>query len=167
MRRRPQPVAPIYQPEVAARAIVRAALDGRRTKLLGSWNKLLVYASRAFPGFANHYAAVGAWDSQLTDEPIEPERPDNLFAPADGMVDAGAHGSFDREAGGFLDPTFLRSLPGAAKTAGGALVAASREHAAWAVRRSVAHRRRPDQVRAAVDPLRPLRRGRVARRIGA
>ena len=42
--RHPQPVPPIYQPEVAARCIVDATLNGRRTKVVGVWNKLLVVA---------------------------------------------------------------------------------------------------------------------------
>src|SRR3954470_20444913 len=71
----PQPVPPIYQPEVAAAAIVAAALDGRRSKVLGSWNKLLVAAGQVAPGFANHFAARGAWETQLTDQPLSPERP--------------------------------------------------------------------------------------------
>jgi len=138
----PQPVPPIYQPEVAAEHIVRAALDGRRAKVLGSWNKLLVYAGRAFPGLANHYAAIGAWESQLTDEPIPCDRPDNLRHPVDGDVDHGAHGSFDGRAGGFLDRSFLVQLPGAALTFARALGATAEQHVAWAGRRLTARGRR-------------------------
>jgi len=47
--RHPQPVAPIYQPEVCARAIFQVATTGRRERVLGSWNKLLVLAARALP----------------------------------------------------------------------------------------------------------------------
>ena len=70
--RHPQPVPPIYQPEVAARFILEAALNGRRTKVVGAWNKLLVIAGSLFPGLGNNYAALGAWDTQLTDLPISP-----------------------------------------------------------------------------------------------
>ena len=116
MGRHPQPVPPIYQPEVPARHIVAVALDGRRSKVVGSWNKLLVVMDSLFPGLGNHYAALGAWDSQLTTEPIRPGRRVNLYHPVDTEDDAGSHGAFDHQAGGFLDPSFLRSLPQTAMT---------------------------------------------------
>ncbi|WP_261562075.1 SDR family oxidoreductase [Frankia tisae] len=125
--RHPQPVPPIYQPELCAKFIVRAALDGRRSKIIGSWNKALVAAGSLAPGFGNHYAALGAWESQLTDAPLAPDRPDNLRAPADGEHDVGAHGIFDDQAGGFTDPSFLRSLPSTARTFAQALVATARD----------------------------------------
>jgi short-subunit dehydrogenase len=118
MDRHPQPVPPIYQPEVPARWIVQAALDGRRAKVIGSWNKLLVAAGQVMPGLGNQYAAIGAWDTQLTSQPIESTRPDNLRHPLDNERDHGAHGMFDDRAGGFSDPAFLKTLPSAAKTFG-------------------------------------------------
>jgi NAD(P)-dependent dehydrogenase (short-subunit alcohol dehydrogenase family) len=135
MRRHPQPVPPIYQPEVAAEYIVRAAMDGRRSKVLGSWNKLLVVAGRAFPGLGNHYAAFGAWESQLTDDAIEPTRASNLRTPVDAACDAGSHGGFDRVAGGFWDPSFLRQLPRAGGTFAHAVAATTRSHAQVVARR--------------------------------
>ena len=115
LRRHPQPVPPIYQPELIAKFILEAALTGRREKVIGSWNKLLVLAGRLFPGLGNQYAAIGAWDTQLTAEPLSPDRPVNLYEPADADTDHGAHGSFDGKAGGFLDPSFLKSLPATAQ----------------------------------------------------
>jgi NAD(P)-dependent dehydrogenase (short-subunit alcohol dehydrogenase family) len=128
MRRHPKPVPPIYQPEVAARFIVQVALDGRRAKVVGSWNKLLVAAGRLAPGFGNHYAALGAWDSQLMDRPIEAGRPANLRRAVDDDDDAGARGIFDAEANGFWDPSFLKSLPTAGRTFVAAALAAARDH---------------------------------------
>jgi NAD(P)-dependent dehydrogenase (short-subunit alcohol dehydrogenase family) len=116
MDHHPQPVPPIYRPEVAAKAIVAAATDGRRSKVVGSWNKLLVALGQVAPGFGNHYAALGAWETQLTGESIDPDRPNNLYAPADTTEDAGAEGSFQHESGGFLDPAFLKTLPTAGAT---------------------------------------------------
>jgi NAD(P)-dependent dehydrogenase (short-subunit alcohol dehydrogenase family) len=116
MDRHPQPVPPIYQPEVAARAILEAALTGRRTKVVGVWNKLLVIAGSLFPGLGNNYAAIGAWESQLTKLPISPHRKANLHSPVDVIEDFGAHGIFDDRAGGALDLSFLRSLPQVART---------------------------------------------------
>lgn len=127
MDHHPQPVPPIYQPEIPARIIVETALDARRAKIIGSWNKLLVAAGRLFPSLGNNYAAIGAWDSQLTDEKISPDRPANLHHPMDGEVDHGAHGHFDAKAGGFFDPSFLSSLPSTAQTFASALGATLRE----------------------------------------
>ncbi|HEX4218665.1 MAG TPA: SDR family oxidoreductase [Acidimicrobiales bacterium] len=114
--RHPQPVPPIYQPEVPARAILDVALDGRPSRVVGSWNKLLVLAGRLFPGLGNQYAALGAWDTQLTGEKISADRPVNLYTPADEDRDFGARGIFDDKAGGFFDPSFLKSLPTTART---------------------------------------------------
>ena len=112
----PQPVPPIYQPELPAKFIVDVAIDGRRSKIVGSWNKMLVLMDSLFPGLGNQYAAIGAWDTQLTDQPVSPSRPSNLDKPADEDADHGAHGIFDHKAGGVLDPSFVRTLPVTAKT---------------------------------------------------
>lgn len=119
--RHPQPVPPIYQPEVPAKAIIAAALDGRRSKVVGSWNKLLVLAGRLFPGLGNQYAALGAWDTQLTDQKTSADRQVNLYKPADKQKDYGAHGIFDDKAGGFFDPSFIKNLPTTARTFASAL----------------------------------------------
>jgi NAD(P)-dependent dehydrogenase (short-subunit alcohol dehydrogenase family) len=116
MEHHPMPVPPIYQPEIPARFIVDAALDGRRSKIVGSWNKMLVAVASVAPGLGNQYAAIGAWDSQLTSQSVSPDRQNNLHQPADREADHGAHGSFDSQAGGFLDPSFLASLPTTAMT---------------------------------------------------
>lgn len=115
MDHHPQPVPPIYEPEICARFILEAALDGRRDKVIGSWNKLLVMAGQLFPGLGNHFAALAAWEAQLIDQRVSPDRPDNLRHPADAERDAGARGIFSDKAGGFLDKSFLVSLPGTAK----------------------------------------------------
>ena len=111
--RHPQPVAPIYQPEVVAERILDVAMTGERENVLGAWNRLLVLAGRAAPGLANQFAALGAWDEQLADRPVQPDRPSNLDASADEHTDYGAHGTFDNLARGCRTPSFVRSLPGA------------------------------------------------------
>jgi NAD(P)-dependent dehydrogenase (short-subunit alcohol dehydrogenase family) len=116
MSHHPMPVPPIYQPEIPAKFIVDAALDGRRDKIVGSWNKMLVVVARLMPGLGNQYAAIGAWGAQLTSQEVAPNRPVNLYEPADAETDHGAHGSFDGKAGGFLDPSFLKSIPNTVKT---------------------------------------------------
>ncbi|MFZ0664148.1 MAG: SDR family oxidoreductase [Acidimicrobiales bacterium] len=131
--RHPQPVAPIYQPEQCAKAIVEAALSGRREKVLGSWNKILVWASRATPGLGNQFAARGAWEEQLSDRPNQPGRPVNLYKPADVDKDYGAHGTFDDRANGFFSPSFLVTLPKALKNFALSFVAA------WSDRLATTH----------------------------
>ncbi len=120
--RHPQPVPPIYQPEVPARFIVETALDQRRCKIVGSWNKLLVVLASLMPGLGNHYAAIGAWDTQLTGEQIA-DRAGNLYEPVDAGEDHGSHGAFDAQAHGVFTPSFLESLPKTALTFARALAA--------------------------------------------
>ncbi|MGI8506763.1 MAG: SDR family oxidoreductase [Solirubrobacteraceae bacterium] len=114
----PQPAPPIYQPEIPAKFIVEVALDGRRHKIIGSWNKILVFVGQLAPGFGNQYAAIGAWESQLTSQKVSPTRPSNLYEPADVDTDHGAHGEFDDKAHGFFTPSFLKTLPQTAVKAG-------------------------------------------------
>lgn len=123
----PQPVPPIYQPEVPAKYIVDVVISGQREKVVGSWNKLLVLGGRLVPGLGNQYAARAAWGSQLTSDPLSPTRRVNLWEPADAEIDHGAHGMFDYMADGFRDPAFLRSLPQSAQLFGEALVATAKE----------------------------------------
>jgi short-subunit dehydrogenase len=129
VHRDPQPVPPIYQPEVAASAIVATALDGRRSRVVGSWNKLLVATGQVMPGLGSQYAARSAWESQLSPRPLAERRSGNLCEALDGADDIGAHGRFDDRAGGFVDPSFLRALPGAARTFAAAAAATIRERA--------------------------------------
>ncbi len=92
--RHPQPVAPIYQPEVAARAIVAAAREpARREWWVGASTAITLLGNALVPGFADRYLARTGFDAQQTDEPVQPGRPDNLFAPVPGKW--AAHGSFD------------------------------------------------------------------------
>lgn len=106
-----QPVPPIYQPEVAARAIADAIDDGPRQHILGTWNWMLVKLSQWMPGVGDHYLASTGVDSQKTDIEIADDRPDDLFHPLDDDEDFGAHGIFDDSVGGVLQPKFLRTLP--------------------------------------------------------
>jgi NAD(P)-dependent dehydrogenase (short-subunit alcohol dehydrogenase family) len=131
----PMPVQPIYDPALAATAIVDAALDGRRSKVLGSWNKALVVAAQLLPGFASHFAARSAWEGQLTPHPVDPDRPFNLFEPADATEDHGIRGSFGAMSGGVADLAFLRQLPATAVAVVQAAFDSAREHAAVRARR--------------------------------
>src|SRR5215467_14020934 len=90
-----QPVPPIFQPEVAARAIHYAAHHGRREMYVGMPTVAIVGAKVA-PGLLDHYLARTGYESQQTDEPADANRPNNLWEPVPG--DHGAHGVFDDRA---------------------------------------------------------------------
>jgi short-subunit dehydrogenase len=92
---RPQPVPPIFQPEVAAKAIVWAAAHAPRELKVGWPTARALYLNRVVPGMLDRYLAKKGYESQQADEPVEPGRRDNLFAPLPG--DQGAHGRFDSE----------------------------------------------------------------------
>ncbi len=92
--RKPQPVPPIYQPEVAAEAIVWAAHHDRREMAVGGSTVAVIVGNKIAPGLGDRYLARTGYESQQTDEPADPNRPDNLWAPVPG--DHGAHGAFGR-----------------------------------------------------------------------
>ena len=94
--RRAQPVPPIYQPEVAARAIAWAAERAPREHYVGAPVWKTIWGNKLAPWFADRYLARNGYDAQQTGDEIDPDRPDNLFAPVRG--DHGAHGEFDAEA---------------------------------------------------------------------
>lgn len=96
--RKPQPVPPIFQPEVAADAILYAAHSNRREIYVGMPTVEAVVGNKIAPSFADHYLASGGYEAQQTDEPVSPDRRDNLWEPVDDERDHGAHGSFDTRA---------------------------------------------------------------------
>lgn len=96
--RRPQPVPPIYQPEVAAEAIFWAAHHYRREWNVGLSTTMVVAGNKVAPGLGDRYLARTGYDSQQYDGPAPPDRPDNLNTPVDEEVDYGAHGDFDYRA---------------------------------------------------------------------
>lgn len=93
MSRRPQPVPPIFQPEVAADAIVYAAHSRRREIWVGRSSVQAILANKLFPGLLDRYLGSVGYSGQLTDEPADPKQPDNLFDPV--PSDPGTHGRFD------------------------------------------------------------------------
>jgi NAD(P)-dependent dehydrogenase (short-subunit alcohol dehydrogenase family) len=94
--RRPQPVAPIYQPEVAARAVLRAAdRPQRREYWVGASTTATLLANAVAPGLLDRYLARTGYKGQQSEQPAEPGDPANLWGPADRRADYGAHGRFD------------------------------------------------------------------------
>jgi hypothetical protein len=116
LRHAPQPVPPIYQPEVAAKAVVRAADRPRRREywVAGSTTGTLL-ANRLVPGLLDRYLARTAYQAQ--NSPDEPGGVVNLWEPADAAPDSarGAHGRFDDQAKerAFPRPGSLGVLAGA------------------------------------------------------
>ncbi|MEW2035256.1 SDR family oxidoreductase [Streptomyces roseifaciens] len=97
----PRPVAPVYQPEVAARAVVHAAAHPRRKQYyVGASTVATILADKAAPALLDRYLARTGIDAQQTDEQVRADRPHNLWEPVDdtGGGDYGAHGVFDAEA---------------------------------------------------------------------
>jgi NAD(P)-dependent dehydrogenase (short-subunit alcohol dehydrogenase family) len=94
--RHAQPVPPIYQPEVAARAVEYAAdHPNRREYWVGASTVGTLIADKLAPGLLDRYLARTGYDSQQTQQPRDPRQPRNLWEPADDDVDFGAHGAFD------------------------------------------------------------------------
>jgi NAD(P)-dependent dehydrogenase (short-subunit alcohol dehydrogenase family) len=94
----PQPVPPIYQPEVAARGVIYAADHPHRKQYwVGASTAATLLANRVVPALLDRYLARTGYDAQQTRDKVEPGRPDNLWQPVDGErgSDHGAHGAFD------------------------------------------------------------------------
>ncbi len=93
MGRKARPVAPIYEPEVPARAIFFAATHKRRDVWLGFSTVKAILANRVAPGLIDRYLAKAGYSGQLTDQRAPADAPSNLFEPVKG--DYAAHGRFD------------------------------------------------------------------------
>ena len=91
--RKAKPVAPIYEPEVAARAIFFAATNRRRDIWVGWPTVKAILANRIAPGWIDRYLAKAGYSGQLAEQPTAPNAPANLFEAVPG--DYGAHGRFD------------------------------------------------------------------------
>jgi short-subunit dehydrogenase len=108
--RKAQPVPPIYQPEVAARAIVHAAANPeRRERWVGASTALTMLGNKLAPGLLDRYLGRTGYEAQQTDEPEDPDRPDDLWQPVPG--DRGAHGRFDDRARGWSLQRWLAMGP--------------------------------------------------------
>jgi NAD(P)-dependent dehydrogenase (short-subunit alcohol dehydrogenase family) len=121
MPRQPQPVPPIFQPEVGADAIVWAADHPRRELLVGWPTVKTILGNAVMPGIADRYLADKGYEAQQTERPLEHERQGNLFEPAEG--DAGAHGPFDDRAKPFSVQLWATKHRRALGAAGAAVLA--------------------------------------------
>ena len=96
MKRKAQPVPPVFEPEVAARAIYFGATHDRREVWVGFSTVQAIIANMIAPGFLDHYLAGKGYSGQLTDTPLPEDTPGNLFKPVAGY--ATAHGRFSNRA---------------------------------------------------------------------
>jgi NAD(P)-dependent dehydrogenase (short-subunit alcohol dehydrogenase family) len=96
---RAQPVPPIYQPEVAAKAIVFASKNKRREIYVGLPTVIAIIGNKLFPRLGDWYLGRTGVKGQQTDEKADLNKPDNLYEPVGG--DHGAHGRFDERARAF------------------------------------------------------------------
>ena len=112
----PMPVAPIYQPEVGARAILHAAEHPRRSMWVGISTAGTVLGNRTIPALLDRYLGRTGYDGQQSPQDTRPEIGDNLYSPVPG--DHGAHGDFDYRAHE-RSPELWASLHRRALAAGG------------------------------------------------
>ena len=112
----PQPVPPIFQPEVAAERIVWASHHKRREVFVGAPTVIAIEANKLAPALADYYLGRTGFDSQQTQEPAPKDRPDNLFEPVPG--DFGAHGVFGQQAHEEAATTWLAQHKGTTALAG-------------------------------------------------
>jgi len=96
--RRARPLPPVFQPEVAAEAILWAAAHERRELDVGLSTVIAIWSDKLAAGLGDRYLARTGFAGQQHDGPEDPARPDNLWAPGDADRDHGAHGAFDDQA---------------------------------------------------------------------
>jgi NAD(P)-dependent dehydrogenase (short-subunit alcohol dehydrogenase family) len=103
--RKPQPVPPIFQPEVAGRAIYWAAHKRRREVFVGGSTLVAVIGNRIAPAIADRYLAATGYEAQQQLAPADAQRPDNLWHPVPGSF--AAHGEFDDRSSWFSVQSWL------------------------------------------------------------
>ena len=121
----PQPVPPIFQPEVPAEAVVWAAQHRRRELWVGKGAVQAIVGTMVAPGVADRYLGKTGYKAQQTTQPVDPDRPSNLYEPVAG--EHATHGMFDDRAKSrspFLWMAEHRSLLAGAAAAGLAGLAA-------------------------------------------
>lgn len=119
--RHPQPAPPIYQPEIMADAIYYAAHADRREITVGFPAVKAIYGNKIAPGFADWKLGQNGYEMQMTDMPVDQNRPNNLWEPVEG--DRGAHGIFDDRARSFSPQAWLNMHPTLTAIAGVGLFA--------------------------------------------
>src|SRR5689334_7245641 len=136
--RKAQPVPPIFQPEVAARAIYYAAHHPERREYYPGFSTVkAIFGNKLVPSFGDRYLASDGYDAQQCDSAEDPNRPNNLWEPVAG--DHGAHGAFDDRARSFSLELWLDTHAKWLAIAAGLLTASAllkRRVNKWQVRRA-------------------------------
>ena len=88
----PQPIPPVYAPEVVARAILEAAVTPIRDVVAGGMGKVIGLGERLSPRMTDQYMERTTFDSQKTNVALRGDRADNLYAPV--ASDGGERGQF-------------------------------------------------------------------------
>jgi hypothetical protein len=129
----PQPVPPIYQPEIAARAVLFAAEHPRRKQYwVGASTAATILGQRLAPALLDRYLAKAGYASQQTEQPASPNRPNNLWEPVDDAgSDYGAHGTFDKRSTGVSAQLWASQHARASTIAAAAAGAAAAFSFAW------------------------------------
>ncbi len=123
MPRHPQPVPPIFQPEVIARSVYWVAHHPRREFTIGLSAVQAILGDKFVPGLLDYYLAAVGYGAQQTHESVDPERPNNLYDPLPG--DYGARGAFDDRAAEYSVQAWLNRHRGWLALAGLSLAALS------------------------------------------
>ncbi len=95
LKNKPKPMGKIYEPEVAAKAVVQVARDHQRELYVGYPTVQTILGNKILPGYLDKYLAETGFDGQQTDEPVSPDRQNNLYQPVPG--DHGARGTFAKD----------------------------------------------------------------------
>jgi hypothetical protein len=99
MPHKARPTGTIFQPEVAADAILFAAENDRREIMVGYTTVEATLGEKIIPGLLDRYLAKAAWEGSMLPEPTDPEQLDNFWRPVPG--NHGSHGQFDSVAQNF------------------------------------------------------------------
>ncbi len=130
--RKSQPVPPIYEPEIAADAIIWAAEHPRREFFVGLPTIEAIQANKFVPGLLDRYLGRTGYDAQQYDGAADPNRPDNLWSPVE--EDFGAHGDFDARASAFSPQLWLDQHRNMLSIAG--IVAGALAYGLWSRKRA-------------------------------
>lgn len=111
----PQPVPPVFQPELVAKTVAWAAKHKRRELAVTLNTSAIIFLNKLFPGLGDRYLARTGYSSQLSDRVLEPFEEDNLYESVSGNF--GAHGAFTKQAKS--ESLFLKSSTNRGKIAAG------------------------------------------------
>lgn len=143
--RKAQPVPPIFQPEVAARAIYYAAHHPRRREYYVGFSTVkAIFGNKLVPSLGDRYLARTGYDAQQHDGAEDPNRPNNLWEAVPG--DHGAHGTFDSRAHSFSMELWAETHAKWLALAAGLTIASA---AFGLARQSPAHRKNKREIKAA------------------